>query len=287
MVAYTRLPLDNDTPYSLFSRRRFISLATLGVGVSAALAKGILSSADDPPRPLRRCEVVVDVTDPLPRSAHALLAEDVSRISTSLAIGDQLAISTIVSEFPVPIIVSRDARAPAKPSGVIPPEAVQPLHRLFAGPRPQKDTETGRLFDNPKLRQHDFAAWQDGFNTAVRQIEAVSTGSRSSPILEALWILAADNEFSRAQVREVYLYSDLIQSSRTADFFNRKAKPSFDAVRTSAFLGGVDAFRGAKLTVCHLKGLNAKFQSPEVVAFWKQYASHVGFILGSDFLQVA
>jgi hypothetical protein len=261
-MAFSRTPFPSElTPHGNFRRRGLL----IGAPAAAAsgVAKWIIDRAAPPPQPRHFAAILGDITDPLPPSGLLTLRTEAETLRSTLAKGDTIGIYTIQGSL------------------------TEPLHPLLIAERPQSGAETGILADNPTMRQRTYENFQTTLSGAITTIGKVDHGAPLSPILEALFQLAHAESFRRAEQRSVVLISDLLQQSPAANFFDKSRKPDFAALRGSSLLSGLEALRGALVTVYHLHSLNAGSQHPEVVAFWNAYFSFVGAEIDGGFRTVA
>jgi hypothetical protein len=113
-----------------------------------------------------------------------------------------------------------------------------PLRPVFSGVKPDPGEQANPLLHNRDMMHVAYAAFMDKAQKAPLAVDAITHGARTSPIVEAMRVLAL-----RGPVDEIELWSDMVNSTGTVDHFNKK----FPRVRPCGDPeGGVDLARTAQ-----------------------------------------
>jgi hypothetical protein len=241
---------DRSAASRNLSRRGIMGLS-LGAGVLVAGTAGAVvwigskEPGPPPPRP-RRFAVIVDVTDIPTQNQRTALTTAYKALLGNLTVGDVLSLDLLV------------------------PSQNGPLHLVFSDTKPDPGDHANPWWQNAGLMQADAKAFVAKAEGALSAVDAVKQGSQTSPIVEALWVLA-----QRGPVDHINLWSDMVNCSGTINHFAKTFSKFGELTTRKLPLTGLGALGGASVTINQL-ALNTAYQTQRLREWWDAYWNYIG-----------
>lgn len=207
-------------------------------------------------QPSRAVFFLVDQSDPFDENQLALLSTHMQRQTDGLRFGDLFSLLTL----------KRSTEG-------------QPLTESFSQCRPLRGQDVSIWNDNPKKREQEYQTqFLTTLNTA-REKTFVAGESKVSPLIEALHAMALGKAFEEGgRDRTLVLYTDGLQNSALASFFDRGYSYEKIVRRNSVYLSGLRRhFSGACVEMFVVTTRYPRQTSwPEFEAFWRDYWQAAG-----------
>jgi hypothetical protein len=246
------LPVSRGSTAARGMTRRQVTALGVGAVVTAGAVPMLIRIASNdppsppllPPRP-QHIAVMVDYTDPLTLNQQQALATAYRALLAKLAVGDALSFDGLV------------------------PSEKSPLHPEFSGTVPDPGANANPLLQNGNLMKGDYDDFNRKAEDALLAVAAVKHGTRTSPIVEALWALT-----KRGPIDQIHLWSDMVNCSGTVNHFKRFSTFGSTVTRT-VYLTGLAPLKGARVTINQL-AINTAYQTRQLRRWWDAYWTYAG-----------